>query len=58
MTILPEISMALVLDLISLGRRAVLRSLEGACLAKMNTSADAGGDKHMCMSGPCMYIWM
>lgn len=55
---LPETSMALVLDLFSLGRRALLRSLEGVCLAKMNTSAADGEDKHMCTSGHCVYIWM
>ena len=40
--------MALVLDLIYLGRRALLRSLEGACLAKMNTFAADWKDKHVC----------
>lgn len=53
---LPETSMALVLDLISLGRRAPLRSLEGVCLAKMNTSAADGEDKHMCTSGHCVHM--
>lgn len=49
--------MALVLGLLYLGRRALLRSLEGACLAKMNTSAADWKDKHICMS-ECVYVHM
>lgn len=56
---LPKTSMALVLDLIYTGRRALLRSLEGACLAKMNTFAADWKDKHICTSEHvCIYIWM
>lgn len=47
---LPKTSMALVLDLIYLGGRARLRSLEGACLAKTNTFAADWEDKRICTS--------
>lgn len=54
---LPKTSMALVLDLIYLGGRAWLRSLEGACLAKTNTFAADWEDKRICTSERvCIYM--
>lgn len=50
-------SMGLVLDLIYRGRRALLRSPAGACLAKKNTSAADWKDKHICTS-ECVYVHM
>lgn len=49
--------MAFLLHLIYVGRRTLLRSLEGACLAKMNTSAADWKDNNICMS-ECVHVHM